>query len=174
MGGAGDFLATGEDVEFFGADETASEDGLVAAFGKFRRNLEGFEGGGNPIVDAPITFLCAQRIPGIGRRKDEAVGPIRIVGDETATRGAADERTQSGPRGDVGIMLGVTEGGGGLSPAIKAERGRTERGALLEESFVKSHVPRGCAPASAKKIPGGAHVWRSREGQRMRTSQSRH
>lgn len=89
--GAGDLPALPEQVEFFVADEAKSWPFLPAAWGEFGSETQPSEGAGHPLMDASVAVGGGEFIPRCAGRNGQAVGPVPVVGNQTASGAATHE-----------------------------------------------------------------------------------
>ena len=154
LGGPGNLATLPEQIGLLGADKALSGGFTAGDRIECGFEVESGEGGLEPAMDAGITLRRAELIPVVLRWKDEAVGPIGVVGDEPAAGGSAHQRTQERDGGDVGVVLGVTERTCRLRPAVKAQD-RTSQGAgEFEQGFVERHVVARGSRAGVEQEPG--------------------
>src|SRR5262249_12068657 len=90
--GARNFSPKVQQIETLKTSKTlarASFDGLESKLGA---NTNFCEGGLDPFVNATITFYCREGIPGVGDGPDHRVGPVGIMGNDSASGGTANQR----------------------------------------------------------------------------------
>src|SRR5258705_8328644 len=86
LGSACNLVSFPEEVELFRPREALPGRLLGRTRREFRDRTQSGEASLEPLMKPPITHLGAQRVPGMGAGKSEAVGPVRIVRHESTTR----------------------------------------------------------------------------------------
>src|SRR5207248_11268876 len=104
---------------------------------------------------------CSQQIPGMERRKNQAVSPIRGVLHQPPSRRSPDERAQLCHRFDFRVFLEITKGGRRMSPAIKSDDWPDAVWSGLQQDFIPSHVLCWFSTARLKKTPTFLHEFQS-------------
>ena len=122
----GNLVIAPEQIELLSACKTLAGQLFARDWRQFGGNLDFIEGRLYPAVNALVTFDRFQRIPGSRRRKEQRVGPVRVMRHQPSPGGPAHQRAQRREVRNVRVALRVTKAGSGLAPTIEAENGAAD------------------------------------------------
>src|SRR5438132_3149363 len=93
-------------------------------------------------------------MPPVTWRENQAVSPVRVMRNETAAGGPADQRTQQSQARDLGVFLRITERRAAFGPTVKTQYGLAQLRCELQQRFIQCHVE-GCRPRTGiEQQPG--------------------